>query len=372
MTKGVAFDLTVLTKDGKTAREVAAKEGQDDFAAVIAEAEPEPDMDAAVAEGLTPEDSLPSIRSEQGFVTESGTENCAENRAESRTESTAAELQPEPEPEPEPGPHREICQRDIEESRGESRGEPWVRGLSARRLRDAAPVCFGHLAHAEPEEEDRVQILKDLPRTFPEHPLFAVAVDPGKDGDHVLQPSRPDSLILPLQRVLTALVVRKPGGYTQGMNYIAAVFLLAGVAEEDTFWCIVAIAEVAFPNFYSGHLSGTKVENAIINSLLKVQHPRLYRHLAELRIPLELFTTEVRSQNAPPSTVLVHGVSTRCVHWQISRCVLAVFRVLVGDDVVGEGVAGDSRAQPLRGRVRHAVWGGVLVTTRLSATLGVC
>lgn len=179
-----------------------------------------------------------------------------------------------------------------------TRGEMWVRGSGARQLRDAAPRCFEELAGVQPAEEDRVQILKDVPRTFPEHPFFAVAVDPGKDGGNTLQPSHPDSLIVPLQRVLTALVVRTPGGYTQGVNFIAAVILLAGVSEEETFWCLIAVIEELFPNFYADNLSGTKVENAIIESLLKQHYPSLSTHLAELGIPLELFTTEVRARNA--------------------------------------------------------------------------
>jgi len=173
-----------------------------------------------------------------------------------------------------------------------SRGEMWVRGSGARLLREAAPVDFAALVAEGPSEEDRVQILKDLPRTFPEHPFFAVDVDPGKDGGDTLRCSHPDSLIESLQRVLTALVVRTAGGYTQGLNFIAAVILLAGVSEEDTFWCVVAIVEELFPNFYSDNLSGTKTENAILNALLKQQLPRLAAHLAELSIPLELFSTE--------------------------------------------------------------------------------
>lgn len=176
-----------------------------------------------------------------------------------------------------------------------SRGEMWVRGSGARRLRDAAQQCYTELALTEPTEEDRIQILKDLPRTFPEHPFFAVAVDPGKDGGDTLQPSHTHSLIRPLQRVLTALVVRKPGSYTQGLNFVAGVILLAGVNEEDTFWCIVAVVEELFPNFYADNLSGTKVENAIVKSLLKQHYPRMSHHLAELGIPPELFTTEVRT-----------------------------------------------------------------------------
>lgn len=173
------------------------------------------------------------------------------------------------------------------------RGEQWVQGSGARRLRDTAPVSFTELLAIAPSEEDRVQILKDLPRTFPEHPFFAVDVDPGKDGGDTLQPSDPaNSLIFPMQRVLTALVVRTQGGYTQGLNFIAAVILLAGVSEEDTFWCVVAVVEELFPNFYSDELSGTKIENAIIGTLLKQQLPLLSSHLVEMGIPAELFTTE--------------------------------------------------------------------------------
>ena len=84
------------------------------------------------------------------------------------------------------------------------------------------------------------------------------------------------SLVEPLVNVLMAVVADTPSvGYTQGLNFVAAVILLAGVSEEDTFWCVVAVVEELFPNFYSDTLSGTKIENAIIGTLLKQQLPRL-------------------------------------------------------------------------------------------------
>ena len=52
--KGVRFDLGLLTKDGKSAEEVAVERGHGDFAAVVAaaavEPEPEPDSGAALVQ----------------------------------------------------------------------------------------------------------------------------------------------------------------------------------------------------------------------------------------------------------------------------------------------------------------------------------
>ena len=78
--------------------------------------------------------------------------------------------------------------------------------------------CWGH---------DAVH-LQDLPRTFP---LNAWVGSPeGQDA---------------LRRVLLAFSVHKPDvGYSQSMNYVAAMLLLClDLSEERAFWIMVALID---------------------------------------------------------------------------------------------------------------------------------
>eukprot|EP01063_Lacrimia_lanifica_P024318 TRINITY_DN32246_c0_g1_i1.p1 TRINITY_DN32246_c0_g1~~TRINITY_DN32246_c0_g1_i1.p1 ORF type:complete len:357 (+),score=135.29 TRINITY_DN32246_c0_g1_i1:70-1071(+) len=70
------------------------------------------------------------------------------------------------------------------------------------------------------------KIEKDVHRAFPSHPFFQ-----DKRGQ--------DSLL----HVLVATAAFDPKlAYTQGMGFVAGMFLLHGVSEEETFWCMVALS----------------------------------------------------------------------------------------------------------------------------------
>jgi hypothetical protein len=75
----------------------------------------------------------------------------------------------------------------------------------------------------------RGYIDRDLNRTFPRHPLFA-------SGSPETSPA-----VLALKNVLVAYSAHHNEiGYTQGMNYIVAMFL-GFMPEEEAFWAFVAI-----------------------------------------------------------------------------------------------------------------------------------
>lgn len=55
-----------------------------------------------------------------------------------------------------------------------------------------------------------------------------------------------------LRNILTAYAAHDPVmGYVQSMNFIAAFLLLAGLAEEDAFWCLVALVDRVVPGYFS-------------------------------------------------------------------------------------------------------------------------
>merc|ERR1711981_1412175 len=81
-----------------------------------------------------------------------------------------------------------------------------------------------------------------------------------------------------LRRVLNAYAIHDPQvGYVQGMNFIAAYFLLYA-SEEDTFWLLDAIMrkpKFGLANVYSNGMSKLHVAMYQTDMALKQVAPRL-------------------------------------------------------------------------------------------------
>lgn len=86
-----------------------------------------------------------------------------------------------------------------------------------------------------------LQIEKDLPRTFPRHPLMQST---GRSA---------------LRRVLAAYALHNPDvGYCQGMNFVAGALLMF-MDEEDAFWCLKAVVEEILTGYYAMDMLATQV-----------------------------------------------------------------------------------------------------------------
>ena len=74
-----------------------------------------------------------------------------------------------------------------------------------------------------------------------------------------------DWLVFRLDRVLTTYSLRNPTlGYTQSMNFIAAVFLAATGSEAVTFWAMADICENILPDYFVGDLLGVRADCALM------------------------------------------------------------------------------------------------------------
>ena len=135
------------------------------------------------------------------------------------------------------------------------------------------------------------------------------------------------SLLGKLERVLLALVARSPDvGYTQGMNYVAAI-LLFDLEEDDAFWVMCTIIECHFTDFYSADLSGTQVENSVLGKMIQGSMPATFNHLEAMSIPPEIFTTEwvmtLFTKVLPPAlTAVVRGQHMRAATAVLDRLLL--------------------------------------------------
>ncbi len=129
------------------------------------------------------------------------------------------------------------------------------------------------LATGSSSSPNSAQILKDICRTAPGF----------RDEDW---------LMFRLDRVLTVYSLRNPSlGYTQSMNFIAAVFLAASGSEAIAFWALAEICEKLLPDYFVGDLLGVRADCALIERLLhrKSCSPELAEvgsHLRRLEVDL--------------------------------------------------------------------------------------
>jgi hypothetical protein len=87
------------------------------------------------------------------------------------------------------------------------------------------------------------------------------------------------SLAGALKRVLTAFAAHDAAlGYVQSMNFLAAFLLLAGVAEEDAFWCLVVLVEDVVPGYFCEGMVAAKVCVCVCGVHWLLLLPRLCVH----------------------------------------------------------------------------------------------
>lgn len=119
----------------------------------------------------------------------------------------------------------------------------------------------------------------DLPRTFPEHPLFRDTPDSGTPiGQQLLR--------LPL----VAYSMRNPTLlYCQSMNFIGGLLLLALNGDaETTFWTLCALVESVAWGYFQG-LRGLKADQQTFAIILPAVLPTVAAHFTSIRLNWSLF-----------------------------------------------------------------------------------
>ena len=113
-----------------------------------------------------------------------------------------------------------------------------------------------------------LQINKDIPRTFSHHPQFS-----SEEALDVV------SLRPGLRRILRAFCSRSPCvGYCQGLNYIAAMLLLALESEQRALCILCALCQHMLPNYFGPALQGVAIDASVLSDLLSLKLPDLQQH----------------------------------------------------------------------------------------------
>ena len=156
-----------------------------------------------------------------------------------------------------------------------ARSETWARS-AARGMRETYPGHYRALVDLRGDEETHSaetsgQIDKDLPRVGG---AFRNALDLSEPGTKDWNA---------LKRVLLAFVSHEPEiGYVQSMHSIAAFLLLAGLDEEDAFWCLVQLVGEIVPGYFSEGMTAAKLDQRVFMRILRERLPSVGLHVGAL------------------------------------------------------------------------------------------
>jgi len=94
-----------------------------------------------------------------------------------------------------------------------------------------------------------------------------------------------------LEGVLSAYATRNPSiGYSQGMTFLASVFLLLGFDDAATYQGLCYLLEDVCPEYHGQDLEGYRRDVAVLSSLAQRLLPDVSRKLEELDVPLSLLS----------------------------------------------------------------------------------
>ena len=148
---------------------------------------------------------------------------------------------------------------------GGSRREAWVKIARDIRLPNHYHALL-ELAGETPETA--AQIEKDLPRTGATFAAQGFQLNPGEPTWRALR------------NILTAYAAHDPEtGYVQSMNFLAAFLVLAGLDEEDAFWCLVALVTKIVPGYFSEGMAAAKLDQRVFCRLVHAHLPAVGLHL---------------------------------------------------------------------------------------------
>lgn len=97
-----------------------------------------------------------------------------------------------------------------------------------------------------------------------------------------------------LRNVLHAFACYSPRvQYCQGLNFIAAVFLIVFLNAERAFWALVcAIDSLGVEGYYTEGMTLLRADMRVLTSLLFQKSPKVARHIQEQGVELESFCSE--------------------------------------------------------------------------------
>lgn len=164
------------------------------------------------------------------------------------------------------------------------RAEIWKGLMDVNSIKNTSGDIFNTLLEQDCSEDFERVILKDLPRTLPQHIMF-------QEGGHGRES---------LHKILKAYSLYNPSvGYCQGMGFLVGMFLIYMPAEDAFFMLVQVMDKLSLSGIFAEGLKGVKEHLYIHSQLSKSQFPKLLAHLEE--------------------TVVVHGCMPVDNPWDVAK-----------------------------------------------------
>jgi hypothetical protein len=157
------------------------------------------------------------------------------------------------------------------------RGQVWCKLAEIESVQQNYPKnYFTHLQSLELQQNVECEIKNDIDRTFPNHIKFC-----NEGGQQSLY------------RVLRAYAAFDPEvSYTQGMSFIAGMFLLF-LSEEESFWMLVVLLyQNDFRKFYVHGMPKLYCCFYVANGLLRHHEKKVFLKLRKESISIPLYATQ--------------------------------------------------------------------------------
>lgn len=169
-------------------------------------------------------------------------------------------------------------------------------GCATPRSSRRAPAAFRARwpCWCEPEPkictEDEAELIRDWLANVPEDAVTSIH----KDVPRTLPGQLGDVAEHRLQRLLFLAAGSRPEvGYCQGMNYIAAIFVLQEYPEAKAIHSLTKLLDTYCPGYHGPHLWGWRRDAMVLGALVRrCLDERVWQALEALQIPLELLAAD--------------------------------------------------------------------------------
>ena len=153
------------------------------------------------------------------------------------------------------------------------RGDVWYLLTNAKEVKAKAGFTYASLNKTDSNSQRIISV--DVPRTLP-----------------TWQPATTTGLLDQLGRLLNAYANVDPDlGYTQGMNFIASMFLIYQ-SEEDAFWSFYALMyQSSLPHrlFFVPNFPNLSIHKQIVDQYIFQRFPEVYHAFEERKLDSTIF-----------------------------------------------------------------------------------
>eukprot|EP00930_Biecheleria_cincta_P042649 TRINITY_DN29344_c0_g1_i1.p1 TRINITY_DN29344_c0_g1~~TRINITY_DN29344_c0_g1_i1.p1 ORF type:complete len:345 (-),score=55.45 TRINITY_DN29344_c0_g1_i1:194-1228(-) len=188
--------------------------------------------------------------------------------------------------------HRKLSSKRLPATRPQALQSGCITPRSSRRAPSAFRARWPRWCESEPKSstEEEAELIRDWLANVPEDAVISIH----KDVPRTLPDQLGDLAQHRLQRLLFLAAGSRPEvGYCQGMNYVAAIFVLQEYPEAKAIRSLTKLLDMCCPGYHGPDLSGWRRDAMVLGALVRrCLAEGVWQALEALQIPLELLAAD--------------------------------------------------------------------------------